>query len=217
MAIAIDYPGYGDSSRPTSQAQATIDCYAKAVTTVLEGIGIESADMVGYHTGAIVSVALASAEPERVNKLINISVPIFTPAEVDDFHRQYATIPLDEAGTRFKIMWERILFHRGPGMTLGMCAESLADNLRAGEAYEWGHFAAFNASADYQHQLSTLKHPILVMNIDDDLHQHTLRADKLVNNGRCKTYMQWGAGFLDAFPGQVADEMLSFFDSSANA
>ena len=31
------------------------------------------------------------------------------------------------AGTRFTTMWDRIPHHRGPGMTLQMCADSLAE------------------------------------------------------------------------------------------
>ncbi len=210
LVVAVDYPGYGESCAPPTKALASIKNYAHAVLQVMHALNIESADVFGYHTGSIVAVQLASQVPTTIRKVINISAPIFTPAEVTDFHEQYATLPLDEEGTRFKTMWERIIYHRGPGMTLEMCAKSLAETVRGGEKYEWGHFAAFDASANYQTQLQQLTQPFLVMNLNDDLQEYTLRVDDLMNKSVRVDYKQWGAGFLDAYPDQVANEILTF-------
>jgi hypothetical protein len=109
-------------------------------------------------------------------------------------------------------MWERILYYRGPGMTLEMCADSLAENLRGGETYEWGHAAAFNHAQQYIEDIKTLTQPFLVMNLNDDLNEHTQRVDKLINNGKRKDYLQWGAGFLDAFPKEASREILTFLN-----
>lgn len=216
LAIAIDYPGYGESDPPDSESQANIDCYAEAVWDVLEALELKSVDLVGYHTGCMVSVRAAHLFPKRVNKVINIAAPVFLQSEVQSFCDLYAPIPLDEQGSRFRTMWERIIHHRGPGMTLEMCADSMAENLRGGEGYEWGHMAAFNHAAQYISDIKTLPHPFLVMNLDDDMREQSERVDPLLNNGLRKNYFQWSTGFLDAFTHDVAEEILTFLNAQSS-
>ncbi|HBO12387.1 MAG TPA: hypothetical protein DD491_06350 [Halieaceae bacterium] len=161
----------------------------------------------------MVAVAAAGQRPGEVARLVNISAPLFTPEEVAELHAFFAPLPLDEAGTRFRIMWERILRFRGPGMTLPMAAASLADNLRAGEDYEEGHRAAFDHTAAYARELAALSHPLLVMNINDDLVSQTRRVDALLANGERRDYPDWGNGFLELWPEAVAAELLAFLDA----
>lgn len=212
LVVAIDYPGYGESDPPDSEDQATIANYAREVIPVINELEIEKADFVGYHTGCMVSVEVAMQYPERVNKIVNFGAPIFTQKEIIDFKRYFSPIPLDEAGTRFKIMWERIMFYRGPGMTLEMAASSMAENLRGGDKYEWGHMAAFNHSQRYADDIGKLRQPFLVMNIGDDLYEHSRRVDELINIGERIDYPDWGTGFLDVFPKDIAHALLTFFD-----
>lgn len=212
LVIAIDYPGYGESDKPFEQSQASIENYTKAVWQVLDHLSIDKVDLVGYHTGCMVALESAHLRSTQVNKVINISAPIFTEEEVEAFNQYYAPIELDESGSRFKTMWERILYYRGAGMTLEMCADSMAENLRGGEAYEWGHAAAFNHAQQYIENIKTLTQPLLVINLNDDLNEHSQRVDVLMNNGERKDYLQWGAGFLDAFPEDASVEILKFLN-----
>lgn len=212
LAIAIDYPGYGESSAPSCESQANIECYAEAIWEVLSYLNIEYVDLVGYHTGCMVSLRAAHMHSEWVNKIINIAAPVFLESEVQEYCDKFAPIPLDETGQRFRIMWERIMYYRGPGMTLEMCAESMAENLRGGEGYEWGHMAAFHHYAKYIDDIKTLPHRLLVMNLDDDMREQSMRVDPYLNNGIRKDYFQWSTGFLDAYPHDVADEIVSFLD-----
>ncbi len=213
LGIAIDYPGYGESSPPFEESQASIDCYAQAVWQVLSTLNITNVDFVGYHIGCMVSVRAAQLQPQWVNKVINIAAPVFLESEVQTFCDMFAPIPLDEEGTRFRIMWERVIHYRGPGMSLEMCADSMAENLRGGEAYEWGHMAAFHHAAQYIEDIKTLPHRLFVMNLNDDMRVQSERVDAYLKNGFRKDYFQWGTGFLDAFPEQVAAEWLAFFDA----
>ncbi|WP_166424539.1 alpha/beta fold hydrolase [Paraglaciecola sp. 20A4] len=212
LVIAIDYPGYGESSLPHDESQATIENYARAMWQVLDHLNIKLADLVGYHTGCMVSVCAARQFPLRINKVINIAAPIFQEEEIQLFCDKYAPLPIDEAGTRFIIMWQRILKHRGPGMTLQMCADSMAENLRFGDAYEWGHMAAFQHAKRYIENIKQLSQPLFVMNLNDDMHEHSKRVDEYLQNGLRKDYMHWGAGFLDAYPVDVANEIIFFLE-----
>ena len=216
--VAPDLPGYGDSDPPADPAAVSVRDYAAATWEVLDALELpRPLHFVGYHTGAMVAVAAASQRPGQVARLINISAPLFTADEVAALRRFFAPLPLDEAGTRFRTMWERILRFRGPGMTLEMAAASLADNLRAGEAYEEGHRAAFDYAEDYARELAALAHPLLVMNIKDDLFEHSHRVDELLSTGERRNYPTWGNGFLELWPDVVATEMLGFLDGASQS
>lgn len=213
VAIAPDYPGYGESDPFSTIAEPSIDDYATSIHQLIGAYELNKIDLVGYHTGSMVAVAIAHRYPGLVRKVVNISAPIFTDAELAEFHQHYAPVPLDEAGTRFSTMWQRIMYHRGPGMTLEMAANSLAENLRAGERYEDGHRAAFNFSKRYVTLLEVIKQPVWVMNLADDLSEHTRRASDHLNNGFVTEFPAWGHGCLDRWPAEIAQEILGFLDS----
>lgn len=214
--LAPDYPGYGESARPPAEPAVSIDDYAEAVWQCIDALGSGVVHLVGYHTGSMVAAAAASQRPAQVRSIVSISAPIFTEAEVEQLQQTYAPIELDEAGKRFRTMWERILFHRGPGMTLEMAADSLAENLRGGEAYEWGHRAAFNFASRYRELLEQLEQPMLVINPNDDCYEQTRRVDRLLRNGKRIDFPHWGHGFLQAYPNDAAEVMNAFFASLPN-
>ena len=141
---------------------------------------------------------------------MNISAPILSPAEAAALDREFSPLPIDEEGTRFSIMWQRVLAHRGPGMTLEMAADSFAENLRAGDHYEWGHRAAFAYAATYQRKLGEISQPLLVINPGDDCWELSQRADALWNDGRRIDKPEWGHGFLSAFADDAAELILEF-------
>ena len=95
-------------------------------------------------------------------------------------------------------------------MTLQMCADSMAENLRAGDNYEWGHEAAFTYARDYISNLAKIEKPVFVMNVNDDTFEHTKRIDPILKNGKRIDYPDWGHGFLSAFPKDVALEINKF-------
>ena len=66
-AIAIDYPGYGDS---TLQPGATRDDYARAAFAVLDALGHDAAHVCGLSLGGVVAIAMHALEPERCRSLI---------------------------------------------------------------------------------------------------------------------------------------------------
>ena len=101
------------------------------------------------------------------------------------------------------------MFHRGPEMTLQMCADSMAENLRAGDDYEWGHEAAFAYAKEYISYLSKIEQPVFVMNVNDDTYERTNELIILNNGERIDYPLQWGHGF-SAYPDKVAHEIDKF-------
>ena len=77
-------------------------------------------------------------------------------------------------------------------------AASYAENLRAGEAYEWGHKAAFDYNAHFPDRVASLEHKIVVLNPKDMLYDLTPRVAPLLKNGRIDDHPEWGFGFMDA-------------------
>jgi 3-oxoadipate enol-lactonase len=66
-AIAIDYPGYGDSApRP----DATRDNYARAAFAVLDALGHDRAHICGLSLGGVVAIAMHALAPKRCASLI---------------------------------------------------------------------------------------------------------------------------------------------------
>ena len=211
--IAPDYPGHGESDLPPAEPEVSIPDFAESVWQVIDDkIGDGPLHFVGHHTGSMVAVEATLQRPDRVVGLINIAAPEFTDEELSQAEAYFEPIPIDEEGTRFRVMWERIMYHRGPGMTLQMAADSMAENLRAGDDYEWGHRAAFGYARDYVENLGRIKQPVFVMNPNDDTFEQTQRIDPHLQNGRRVDYPDWGHGFLSAYPEAAASEMLGFFD-----
>jgi 3-oxoadipate enol-lactonase len=66
-ALAIDYPGYGDSE---PRADATRDDFARAALAVLDALGIDRAHVCGLSLGGVVAIAMHALAPERCASLI---------------------------------------------------------------------------------------------------------------------------------------------------
>lgn len=210
-AIAPDYPGHGESDLPPADPHVTLEDFTETTWQVIDDrLGDGPVHLVGHHTGSMVAIEAARQRPDRVLGIVTIAAPVFTTEELATMVDYFKPIPIDEEGTRFRVMWERILYHRGPGMTLQMAADSMAENLRAGDAYEWGHEAAFAYAPKFVENLANTPQPILVMNPKDDTFEHTQRIDPHLKNGRRVDYPDWGHGFLNAYPEAVAREMLDF-------
>jgi pimeloyl-ACP methyl ester carboxylesterase len=68
QVISYDAPGTGRSSTP--RRPYTITALARAASQVLDELGHDQADVVGYSLGGIVAQALAAHAPERVHRLV---------------------------------------------------------------------------------------------------------------------------------------------------
>lgn len=213
LVIAVDSPGHGESDIPPQQIY--IEGYAKAIWQALDALGITArVDLLGHHTGAKVACEMAYQRPARVKAIIMISALILTEDERENFKSQFKPIPLDEAGTRFSHMWSQAIKYRGPGMSLKQLAFLMAEHLRAGEAYEWGHEAAFSYTDSFAERLPSLPHPITILNPGDMLFDYTPRAANYLKNGQVVDYPNWGFGFLDTDTQKAVEVIKAALDSA---
>ena len=213
MVIAPDYPGYGMSDPAPSEAATTIPMYAEEMWRVVDAFKLKQVDLLGNHTGSKVAAAMAMKRGSNVRAIAMISAALLTDEERAMFVDMFTPIPLDEAHTRFTTSWARDVERQGPGQTLEMMDRSMYMNMMGGEAYEWGHVAAFAWNTPYVDALKTLPHRITVLNPVDDLTESTRRAKPIMRNGEIVECPDWGYGFMDAFPDDVADLLLAKLDA----
>jgi len=69
-AIALDLRGHGESSKPYDPAQYGIATLAGDVTALMDHLGVERADLMGYSLGARITGWLAYAQPQRLRSAI---------------------------------------------------------------------------------------------------------------------------------------------------
>ncbi|PSL58477.1 pimeloyl-ACP methyl ester carboxylesterase [Saccharothrix carnea] len=73
--IAPNQRGYGNSSRPTEVTEYDIEHLSGDLVALLDHYGYEDATFIGHDWGAMVVWGLTLLHPDRVNKVINLSVP----------------------------------------------------------------------------------------------------------------------------------------------
>ena len=195
LVIALDSPGHGESDIPLKKMG--IEGYAASLWSAIDKMDIGKIDILGHHTGAKVAAEMAYQRPDDVCGIVMVSALVLTPEERDGFKAEFKPIALDEAGTRFQHIWAQAVKYRGPGVTLEQLAFSTAENLRAGEAYEWGHEAAFDYTEAFAERITKLPHRITVLNPKDMLFEYTPRVGKLLQNGEVIDHPEWGFGFMD--------------------
>lgn len=137
--IAVDLPGMGGSDEHPDGA--TIEAFAAGVVEAIDGLGVETFDLVGHHTGGCVAVEVAATLGSRVRRLVLSSTP-FVDAEGRAMRAQRAPIDaVDVAadGSHLTTMWQRRQGFYPPGRP-DLLQRFVADALRAAEP-ESGHRA----------------------------------------------------------------------------
>lgn len=207
VVIAPDFPGYGESSPP--QSPITAHEYAEAIWEAIDDLGLvegeEKIDLFGVHAGSKLSTELAFQRPEDINRIVLSSAAVFEPEELKSYEAAFSPVPLDEEGTRFKYLWSMLVRNRAADVSYELCSVGLAEMLRGGEGYEWGHEAVFKYNKVFSDRLSTLKHPIALLNPNDDLFDITPRALKYMQNGELFNRSHWSFGFLEVNAKEAAE------------
>ncbi|KAK7474120.1 hypothetical protein BaRGS_00034649, partial [Batillaria attramentaria] len=73
--VAVDQRGYGDSDKPTSVADYTVDKLANDLRQLIPALGYKKCVLVGHDWGGMAAWALAQTCPEMVDRLIIMNCP----------------------------------------------------------------------------------------------------------------------------------------------
>ncbi len=214
IVVSFDYPKYGMSDGPKTEAEVSIRVYAEAAFQVADTLGHDYIDLFGNHTGGKVAVEMALMRPQAIHAITMISAAIFTQEERKSFEDLFTPIPLDAEGTRHKVNWQRIIERHTDNVSLETLDRSFYMTMMAGEAYEWGHTAAFAYDTLFNEGLKKLDQRITIFNPTDDLTFCTQRASKFLKNGEVVEKPEWSHNLLAAFPEDIAKCVREKLDAS---
>jgi 2-succinyl-6-hydroxy-2,4-cyclohexadiene-1-carboxylate synthase len=128
-AIALDIIGHGKTESPADIAQYGIEESADAINHLLEKMGIEKTDILGYSMGGRLAITFAIKYPKKVRKLIleSSSPGLRTEEERQARRLQDAKLAEKIRGegiSRFIVFWENIPMFKSQ--------KNLPDDIRGG-------------------------------------------------------------------------------------
>ena len=125
--IAMSTMGYGQSDRH-DPPYTTLTEFARAVTWLMDGLGVERASLFGTHTGSEIAAVTAAEFPERVDRLVLEEVFNWgTPSRRsvhERIHRYYDEKP---DGSHLVDLWQKVGGDR-PGMDIRLATERFINN-----------------------------------------------------------------------------------------
>ena len=74
QVIAPDLRGFGQSDRPQDPREYRMETILGDVSGILESVGVDRSHVVGHDWGAVVAWTWAATEPDRMGRLVAISV-----------------------------------------------------------------------------------------------------------------------------------------------
>jgi pimeloyl-ACP methyl ester carboxylesterase len=212
QVVAIDTPGYGASDG--FSAMPGIGDYARAVAQTIEGLGLQGpVDLLGYHTGSLISLELARTRPDLVRRVAAIALPVFTEAELVEMRQLYgpeSVFTMDGEKLRQRWLWYVDSFRVGTVSTMEDAARFFISRLSARADHWWGHRAAF--AYDVAAAAREVDVPVLVLNLDDDLREHTPRVMQHLRTAELVDCPQWSHGLLDSHAADVAQLVTTHLD-----
>lgn len=173
-ALALDTPGFGASDAPP--APQSIEAHADALISVLDGLNLKCAHILGHHTGASIAAAFAARHPDRVDRLILNGVALLSTEERAFFatFRFAPVIPRADGGHLTDAWAQRL--QATPGWTdIAAMHRHVATMLANPDRYFWAFEAVF--AHDLAADLARITAPTLVLtNSGEDLYQASSRA-----------------------------------------
>ena len=166
--IAMDTPGFGDSTR-LPVGEESIERWAAAAAELLEALEPGPAVVVGHHTGAYVAVELGVAHPERVKAVVLSSLHLATREEREAQLR--SPPPVDHVdrrddGSHLADLWRQRAPFYPPDA--GLLDRYVVDCLKAGDLAAEGHRIVARYPAEERVHL--LVCPVLLIGATEDPH-----------------------------------------------
>ncbi|XKH37951.1 alpha/beta fold hydrolase [Azospirillum doebereinerae] len=172
--IAPDYLGNGDSDKP--ERAVDIGALADDALAVADALGLESFDLWGTHTGALVALELTVRHPERVGRVV-LEAPVLLPPSfsADILENYFPPLVPDRWGLHLLQAWnmrrDMFLFwpwyrqERAAGRSLGVPEPEILHDwvlglLKSGLHYDRSYRAAFEY--DTRARLPRLTRPALI-------------------------------------------------------
>ncbi|WP_017671834.1 alpha/beta fold hydrolase [Blastomonas sp. AAP53] len=212
--LAFDTPGFGMSDAPPNAP--SIADYADALLAGIAACGVTGpVDLMGYHTGSMIACQLAAEHPDLVRRLVLISAPVFSADDLAAMRAEYQHRAPQADGSHILHRWQRFHHHfAAGGLSLDAINAAFPDGLMGRNIEHWGHDAAFGFVPGMR--LEEVTQPVLLLNPEDDLRDHSMPAPALLKHARMVMLDGWGHGFLDLHALEAAALVESFLGASAD-
>lgn len=213
-AIAMDTVGFGDSA-PLA-GPASIEAWAQAAVALLDALRVDSAHVVGHHTGGVIAVELSAAHGQRVRSLVLSSTPYTDQA----FRLARAQRPpIDEVqaspdGQHLTELWrKRQGFY--PQNRPELLQAFVLDALKVRGDVEGGHRAV--ALYEMEGKVARLHQPTLIVHAPDDpfASPHTAEWRHLLPRARVAQVSGGMVPLPDQLPQAFAQVVLDFLGGLA--
>lgn len=212
LAVAMDTPGFGESDAPADRP--SIADYAGTALDLIEGLGLTSANVMGYHTGAETAIETALQAPDTIRRVVMVSAPIWTPDELVEVKALYGPESLTRDGSHLQKWWQSAIHWSMDGRSLEDIGRVFWARVMNPEHSWWGHAAAF----DYAllEALPKVAQPVLILNPEDDVYERTPRAQSALVHpeSRIHDLPGWSHGFLDLKTVEAAQLVRGFLDQT---
>ncbi len=215
-AIGVDTPGFGNSD-PTDFVPRVED-WAPAIVTVLDHLGLEQADVLGHHTGALVATEVALQFPERVNNLI-----LAGPLPLEEEERQGFLDFVDRAEINYEYkadgshLAESFMTRfnaYGEGVDAQRITRYTVEKLMGRGPFWYGHYAAFK----YDHNAAIPKitqRTLILTNTGDQIYEHAKWTHRMRPDFEFVELQGGGIDIMDQQPEAWVDAIASFLEGSA--
>ncbi len=210
--IAPDYPGHGGSDALT--AAPTIEGFAGALAAVIDDVSDDGpVDLVGFHTGCLVALALAASVPTKIGRLVLIDMPFFDADTRQKFLDPAAQPPGFTAELEsLSRAWEFGITKRIESQPMARAFEMFVEQLRHGEAMN----TAFAAARDYdvEQAAADTSAPVTVIATQSPLLEASRAGAAAIPGARLVERTDVSRAVLDEAAPTIAAEILKAFDQS---
>ena len=113
--LVFDTLGNGHSDKPDSLRRPEfrvpqIGDYAQTMCDALDDLQLDTCDLYGQHTGAVIACELARVDPSRIGRVVLDGLPMFTAAFTDELLRDYfVDLTPQWDGTHLQRAWSMTL------------------------------------------------------------------------------------------------------------
>ncbi|WP_394728749.1 alpha/beta fold hydrolase [Altererythrobacter sp. GH1-8] len=209
--IAIDMPGFGNSDPPAFEP--AIGDYASAPVSVLDALGLESAAVLGHHTGSQVAAETALRFPDRVDKLIlNGPLPLSREqrekglAYVEEREKGFAARP---DGSHLAEAFQNRLSYANADTDWSLASRYVGEQLTSLGPFWYGHNAAFRY--DHAAALERISQPTMILtNTGDEIYELAKAAHAIRPDFAWREIKDGGVDIVDEKPEDWADCVAEF-------
>ena len=172
--LAFDSPGCGASDAPDTpfeHPRLSAGLFAQA----LRRLGVETADLYGNHSGAVLALALAAFYPGQVGAVAVSAVPfIRDEARREALRGRYISLEDIAALEALRLQHERKVTARPASLGFERAVELYTDALAAGVRMNWPMRASY--APGHEDWLATIAAPVTYLQTNNTLREATIDA-----------------------------------------